>query len=372
MNKKNDPTSNRIQIKKLVRKQIRKMQEINWGDIPDDTGMRLLWGENQKFLDIYKEAVEKEINKINLYPSPTKQTLKEELAIYNKVMPGNIIPTNGSDEALELIAKVFIAEDDEVIMPLPSYPCFQSVSQMMGAKVVTVPLEKDFSLDANKLLKTVTQKTKIIWIANPNNPTGNLLLSEKQIKYLAKKVNCLLVVDECYFELGGITGATLIKTCPNLVVVRSFSKVFALAGARLGYLICNQEIASYLNRLQQTNQVFCVNRFAQAAAIAILRQPQLIKKSVADFLSLKQSFEIKLTQLPELEVVATKTTFCLVKILADKTAAQIKEQLKKQNIFIKDCSIYAGFGKQYMYLGVPKEEYQQKVVNNISKILREK
>ena len=202
MNKKNDPTSNRIQIKKLVRKQIRKMQEINWGDIPDDTGMRLLWGENQKFLDIYKEAVEKEINKINLYPSPTKQTLKEELAIYNKVMPGNIIPTNGSDEALELIAKVFIAEDDEVIMPLPSYQCFQSVSQMMGAKVVTVPLEKDFSLDANKLLKTVTQKTKIIWIANPNNPTGNLLLSEKQIKYLAKKVNCLLVVDECYFELG--------------------------------------------------------------------------------------------------------------------------------------------------------------------------
>lgn len=359
-------------ITQLVRKQIREMQEINWGDIPDTTGMRLLWGENQKFMQVYKEAVENEIEKINLYPSPTKQILKEELARYNKVDPENIIPTNGSDEALELISKVFIAENDEAIMPQPSYPCFESVSQMMGAKMVVVPLEKDFSLNVDQLLKAVTNKTKVVWIANPNNPTGNILLSEKQIGYIAEKISCLLVIDECYFELGGVTGASLIKKYPNLIVVRSFSKVFALAGARLGYLICNQEAAAYLNRLQQTNQVFCVNRFAQAAAIAILRQSQLIKESITEFQKLKQGFEAKLREIPQLEVLETKTTFCLTRIKSITTAAQLKEELKKEDIFVKDCSIYEGLGKQYMYLGIPQERYQQQVIKSISDVLKEK
>lgn len=356
-------------IYQLVRKQIQQMQEINWGDIPDNAGARLLWGENQKPLKIYKEAIKKEIGKINLYPSPTKQTLKEELARYNKVMPENIIPTNGSDEALELIAKVFITLNDEVIMPLPSYPCFESVSQMMGAKIITVPLEKDFSLDINRLLKPVTKKTKIVWIANPNNPTGNILLTKKQIEYVAKRVNCLLVVDECYFELGGVTGASLIKSYPNLIIVRSFSKIFALAGVRLGYLICNQEAATFLNRLQQTNQVFCVNRFALATSVAILRQPRLIKNSIAEFRALKRKFEVKLKQLNSIELLESKTTFCLVKINSSMTATQLKEQLKKQDIFIKDCSIYEGLGKQYIYLGIPQEKYQQKVIENIKNIL---
>jgi histidinol-phosphate aminotransferase len=360
-----------MNISQLVRKQIRKMEEINWGDIPDNTGSRLLWGENQKFLKIYREAVEKEIEKINLYPSPTKQILKKELARYNDVKPENIIPTNGSDEALELIAKVFISENDEIIMPIPSYPCFGSVSQMMGAKIVTVPLEKNFSLKINSLLKAVTKKTKIIWIANPNNPTGNLLLNKKQIELIAKKVNCLLVVDECYFELGGVTGASLIERYPNLIVVRSFSKIFALAGARLGYLICSKEAAAYLNRLQQTNQVFCVNRFAQAAGISILRQPQLITDSMIKFQSLKNTFEEKLKRLTQLNVLKTKTTFCLVKILSTKTAKQLKEQLGENNIFIKDCSMYEGLGKQFMYLGIPQKKYQTKIIKTINRLLEE-
>src|SRR3989344_2836749 len=355
-------------IIQLVRKQIQQMQEINWGDISDNIPLRLLWGENQKFFKVYRVAIEKEIDKINLYPSPTKQVLKKALASYNRIKPENIIPTNGSDEALELIAKVFISEKDEVTIQAPSYPCFESVSQMMGAKIVKVPLEQDFSLKVCKLLKSVTKKTKIIWMANPNNPTGNLLLSKKQIEYLLKKINCLLVVDECYFEFGGVTGASLISSYPNLIIVRSLSKVFALAGARLGYLICNGKVAVYINRLQQTNQVFCVNRFAQAAGIAILRKPQLIKNSIQEFLVLKRTFEEKLKQLPQLKILETKTSFCLVEIRSTVTAAQLKEQLKKQKIFIKDCSIYEGLGNQYIYLGIPQERYQQKVVESIKKI----
>lgn len=345
------------------------MQEINWGDVPDNNPLRLLWGENQKFFKIYKKAIENEIYNINLYPSPTKQILKEALARYNSVKPENIIPTNGSDEALELIAKVFITENDEVVIPIPSYPCFESVSLMMGAKIISVPLGKNFSLNTAAVLNATTNKTKIIWIANPNNPTGNLLLRKEQIEYVLKKINCLLVIDECYFELSGTTGVSLINKYPNLVIVRSFSKVFALAGARLGYLMCSKETATYLNRLQQTNQVFCVNRFAQAAAIALLRKPKQITDSILEFQSLKQSFESKLKQIRELEIIETNTTFCLIKILPNTSAAQVKEQLTKQDIFIKDCSIYEGLGKQFMYLGIPQEKYQQTVVECIRKIV---
>src|SRR5690242_3581193 len=119
-------------IDQLVRQQIKNMQEINWGEIPDNNPYRLLWGENQQALAIYKNAIVNEIQKINLYPSATKLRLREKIASYNNVSSDNIVLTNGSDEALELIAKVFLDPVDEVVIPSPSYPGFTSASEMMG------------------------------------------------------------------------------------------------------------------------------------------------------------------------------------------------------------------------------------------------
>jgi histidinol-phosphate aminotransferase len=169
-------------IDQLVRKQIKNMQEINWGEIPKNNPYRLLWGENQQSIAIYKDAIIKEIEKVNFYPSATKLRLRQKIALYNNVNPANIVLTNGSDEALELIAKVFLNPTDEVVTPSPSYPCFTTVSEMMGAKTITVKLEKDFSLDVEKLEGAITKRTKIIWIANPNNPTGNILFSKEQLE----------------------------------------------------------------------------------------------------------------------------------------------------------------------------------------------
>src|SRR6185369_14141365 len=264
----------------LVRTQIKRMREVNWGEIPDNNPYRLLWGENQQPINVYKNALGDEIKKINFYPSATKLGLKEKIADYNAVNPDSVVLTNGSDEAIELLAKVFLNSDDEVIIPSPSYPCFASVSEMMGAKIITVKLEKDFSVDGEKIVNAISRQTKIIWIANPNNPTGNILLTKIQIEDLAKKINCILVVDECYFELSQVTAAQLVKKCPNIIVTRSFSKIFGLAGARLGYIIANENVTKYLNRLQQANQVFSVNRFAYAAGMAIMSDTELIKESI--------------------------------------------------------------------------------------------
>ncbi len=357
-------------IDQLVRKQIKDMEEINWGEIPDDNPYRLLWGENQQSFAIYKDTIVKEIQKINLYPSATKLRLRQNIAKYNNVKAENIVLTNGSDEALELIAKVFLNPIDQVIIPSPSYPCFISVSQMMGAKITSVKLEKDFSLDETKLLNAVTNKTKIVWVANPNNPTGNILLTKAQIENLAKQINCLLVIDECYFELSQITATQLIKNYPNIIITRSFSKVFALAGARLGYIIANEIVTTYLNRLQQTNQVFGINRFAYAAGLAIISNISLIEKTIKRFQELKQEFERELQNI-SLEVIPTQTTFCLAKLSGKITGNVLKEKLGKRGIYIKDCSIYPNLGKEYIYLGIPQKQYQKKCIEEIKAALEE-
>lgn len=357
-------------IDQLVRKQIKIMQKINWGEIPDNNPYRLLWGENQQSIAVYKDAIMKEIEKINLYPSANKLRLRKKIAGYNNVSENNIVLTNGSDEALELIAKVFLNPLDEVVIPSPSYPCFTSVSEMMGAKVVNVNLENDFSLDTKKLKQAITKQTKIVWIANPNNPTGNILLSEKQIENIAEKPNCLFVIDECYFELSGITAAQLINRYPNVVVTRSFSKIFALAGARLGYIIANEKVTNYLNRLQQTNQVFSINRFAYAAGLAIMSDKKFIENSIKKFEELKSNFEYLLKKIP-LEVISTKTTFCLVKLPKIIAAQSLKEKLLQKNIYIKDCSLYPNLGKQFICLGVPQKQYQKFCVAKVKEALEE-
>jgi|GEM_PF-2359222 len=354
----------------LVRTQIKRMREVNWGEIPDNNPYRLLWGENQQPINVYKNALGDEIKKINFYPSATKLGLKEKIADYNAVNPDSVVLTNGSDEAIELLAKVFLNSDDEVIIPSPSYPCFASVSEMMGAKIITVKLEKDFSVDGEKIVNAISRQTKIIWIANPNNPTGNILLTKIQIEDLAKKINCILVVDECYFELSQVTAAQLVKKCPNIIVTRSFSKIFGLAGARLGYIIANENVTKYLNRLQQANQVFSVNRFAYAAGMAIMSDTELIKESINQFTLLKQSFEKLLQRIP-LTVFPTKTTFCLVKLPDNITGKSLKEKLANENIFIKDCSLYPNLGKQYIYLGIPKKQYQKIFIEKMKIALEE-
>ena len=359
-------------INQLVRKSILKIEKINWGNIPNDKGARLLWGENPIAPIGAVNAIRNEAIRVNFYPSPTKLILRKLLAKYNKVSPENIIITNGSDEAIELIAKVFISEKDQVIFPVPTFPVYKSASLMMGAKVKTIPLKKDFSLDIKKLFKLVNNKTKIIWIANPNNPTGNILLNQTEIQSLTTKLDCLLVIDECYFELVQVTAAGLVNNYPNIVVIRSFSKVFGLAGARLGYIIANKKTASYLNRLQLANQVFNVNRFAQAAAQEILKNPKIVRQLINKYNRQKQNFEKLLNQIESIRVIPTKTTFCLLKINEDISSTQLKEKLQKKDIYIKNCSLYQLLGEKYVYLGVPAEKYQQFVVNAIKKVVGEK
>ncbi len=355
-------------IDEFVRPQVRGMVAVDWGEVPDDSPYRLMWGENPQLLEVYREAVMSEIDRINLYPSPTKSKLRQKIAEYTGVKSDNIVCNNGSDEAIELLCRVFINDGDEIVLTSPTFPVYETSAQVMGGVARFVPLEADFSLDTDKLLAAVTPKTKMVWLANPNNPTGNLLVTKDQIEMLAQKLACILVIDECYFELACVTAASLVLSYPNVMVLRSFTKILGMAGARLGYVIADERVTDYLNRVQQTNQVFNINRFAQAGGIAILSRPDIIQQSIQVFTDLKDSFEKGLTS-AGLEVVPTVTTFCIAKLPSPATGKQLKDLLGKKGIYIKDCSIYAGFGTNYIFLGVPTSEYQEPCVAAIKEAL---
>ena len=359
-----------MDISQKVRPQIQEIKTTNWGEIPENSNFRLMFGENPFTLDECIMAIKQEVNKLNTYPSPTKEVLIKKIAKYNKILSENIVVTNGSDDGIELIAKVFINLKDEVIIPIPTFPVYESVSKMMGANIVGISLDKDFKLNTDELVKKVNKSTKIIWIANPNNPTGNILISKDRIEWLLKKVpNIFVVIDECYFELSEITAKDLIKKYNNLIILRSFSKIFGLAGLRLGYIISNPTIVSYCKALQQNNQPFSVNRFALAAGIAVMDNLTKISKIIKEYKETKNYFEKKIRQIKGAEVLLTITTFSLIKLPEQFSALFIKNELIKKRIYIKDCSIYSGLGSRYIYLGIPKKNAQQKIIKELAKII---
>lgn len=359
-----------MNISNKVRSTIQNIKVTSWGEIPENSDFRLMFGENPFIWEQGISAIKNEIDNINIYPSPTKRDLINKIAKYNSVSPENIVVTNGSDDGIELIAKIFINLNEEVVIPTPTFPVYESVSNMMGANIVNIPLNDNFELNLNNLVKKVNKVTKIIWIANPNNPTGNILVLKSKIEWLLKKApNTIVVIDECYFELSQITAKELVQKYNNLIILRSFSKIFGLAGLRLGYIITNPDIAFYCNALQQNNQPFSVNRFALASGNAIMSNLTKINDMIEKYKTIKEKFEKNLSNIKGLKIIPTYTTFSLIKLPNFCSASKVKNELTKKGIYIKDCSIYKGLGPRYIYLGVPKQNVQESFIKELAKII---
>ena len=139
-----------MDISRKVRSQIREIKTTNWGEIPENSDSRLMFGENPFIWDECIAAIKQEVGKINTYPSPTKEALVNKIARYNNILPENVVITNGSDDGIELLAKIFIDNGDQVIIPNPTFPVYESASKMMGAKTVRISLERDFKLNLIK------------------------------------------------------------------------------------------------------------------------------------------------------------------------------------------------------------------------------
>ena len=217
-------------------------------------------------------AMQEACTRVNRYPDPQWRELTAAISDETGVPQHRIVMGNGSDEAIVSAGRLAVSEGDEVIVPVPSFPSYNNTAALNGGSLVKVPVKADGSNDIDAMIAAATSKTRLVFAASPNNPTGNILTSA-EVERLALGVpdTALLILDEAYYEFGIHAGGedhldVMRKRSGPWAVFRTFSKAYGLAGIRVGYILAgSDEIAS---AFQKVRSVFNVNVVAQAGALA--------------------------------------------------------------------------------------------------------
>ncbi len=232
-----------------------------------------------------KAAVKACAEDIFLYPDPDSFNLRTALAKYHGLLPQQFIFGTGSDGLIELICKTFLGEGDESIMPTPSFSLYALNVLSAGATPVSVPLDENWQYSPLSMLPYITERTRVIWLCNPNNPTGGIFSGREQAEFLARvPENVLVVIDEAYYEYACFAenfpdSLAELKNRKNVLILRTFSKIYGLAGLRVGYGMGD---AALICELEKTRPPFNVCTPAQAAAEASLADGDFVTRSLAE------------------------------------------------------------------------------------------
>ena len=228
-----------------------------------------------------KDVLQSEFSELARYPDGAGFTLREALAKRHGVASKQITIGNGSNDVLDMIARVFLSPGFQSVFSQHAFAVYPIASMSVGADLVAVPAV-EFGHDLHAMLNAITDKTRVVWIANPNNPTGTWL-NEAELMHFVEQVpsDVMIVIDEAYSEyvhLDDYPDATQwITRFPNVIVTRTFSKAFGLAALRVGYSVSHPDVADLLNRVRQP---FNVNSFAQAGAVAALDDDEYLAESI--------------------------------------------------------------------------------------------
>jgi histidinol-phosphate aminotransferase len=316
------------------------------------------WGASPKAL----AALTQQINNIHLYPDGNAYYLKQSLAEQLSIQQDNIIIGNGSDELIKMIAETFINPGDEIIIPDPTFSEYEFAAKVMGGKAIKVKT-KEFRIDLMTTLKQVTEKTKLVFICNPNNPTGTIVLKAELESFLSQLPEKIIVVfDEAYYEYveneNYVSGINYITQRENTIVLRTFSKIYGLAGLRIGYGIANKRLIGLINRVREP---FNTNSLAQVAAVASLNDDAYREKCKELNLLGKQWLYQELEKL-KLNYIPSETNFVLIDVKRD--ASVIYEKLLKEGVIIRSC---ASFGlPNYIRVTIGKPEENLRFIQTLT------
>jgi histidinol-phosphate aminotransferase len=282
-------------------------------------------------------AMQKAIAGVNLYPDGNAFYLKQKLAAKLGVEPVNLVLGNGSNEIIEFVGHALLAPGDDVVVSQFCFAVYPIVTKLFGANLVTVPAKK-YGHDLPAMLRAITPRTKIIFVANPNNPTGTLAPREEVIKFVNDVPDdVLLVVDEAYVEFlnDSLDLVSLVRlgTRKNLILMRTFSKIYGLAGLRIGYGIGNPEFIAALEKIRQP---FNINLLAQTAALAALDDVEHVRKTRANNFAGLKFFEQAFRKL-KLEYVPSHANFILVRV---GDGQRVFEALQRQGVIVRPMGGY--------------------------------
>ncbi len=277
---------------------------------------------------------------INLYPDPQAHDLRIALARHFQVPPDWVFVGNGEDGVIRNLCVTYLDEGDEVVVSRSSFPVYDISTQVMRAKIVKAPLAPDLRCDLAGMARAITERTKIVFVCNPNNPTGTIShAAELAALMAAVPERVLVVIDEAYFEFVDDPDFPdslryVREGRPNVIVLRSFSKTYGMAGLRLGYGIAQPEL---LTPLYSTAESFPVNRLALIAGLAALEDPDYVRQTV-DTVRTGLAYLYPEFDRLGLRYVRSQANFVLVEI--GTAAREVIELLLRQGVIVRPCSGY--------------------------------
>jgi histidinol-phosphate aminotransferase len=278
-------------------------------------------------------AIKDSLNNLNRYPDDSCYYLKKKLAKRLGFSPSNLVIGNGSDEIIALALQAFLNPGEEVVIARPTFLIYGIVAKIAGARIKYVPL-KGLRYDLEAMANAVTRKTKLIFISNPDNPTGTYVTKDEVILFLSRIPKGVIVYfDEAYFEFvdfPDFPDTSKLINKRNIITTRTFSKIYSLAGLRIGYGLANKKIIDYLNRVREP---FNVNSIAQVAALAALDDRHHVKQTLKMVKDGKKYIYAQLKNLG-LRYTPSATNFILIDL--GKKAHTIFSKLLKQGIIVRD------------------------------------
>ena len=311
-------------------------------------------------------AIENVLMEVARYPDGNGYALKSALAQRFGVGLEQIVLGNGSNDVLELVAHAFLSPTADAVFSQYAFAVYPLATQAVGARGIEIPA-RDFGHDLKAMLEGLTERTRVVFIANPNNPTGTLLDAEELLHFIEQVPHSVLVVlDEAYTEyLPEQVRADSIgwlKRFPNLVVTRTFSKAFGLAGLRVGFALAHPEVAALLNRVRQP---FNVNALAQAAAIAAMEDEAFLAHGVEINRAGMAQLTVGFARLG-IEYIPSYGNFVCCKV---GDAARLNYSLLKQGVIVRPVANYGM--PEYLRVSIGLEQENEKFLQALEKALKE-
>ena len=268
-------------------------------------------------------------DRYHIYPDPQQVALRAALARYTGVPAEWLLAGAGSDELIDLLVRLLVEPGDRVLDAVPTFLMYSFFTQIQGGEVVAVSRRADYGVDVPAILAAIDERTRLICLASPNNPTANTVPRSDVLRLLDTDI--VVVVDEAYYEFSGETVADLVPEHENLVVLRTFSKWAGLAGMRVGYAIASPNLLRYLWKMKQP---YNVNVAAQVAAAAAVEDMGHIRLTIAALQAERQRLMAVLERTPYLRPLPSQANFIFCHV-EGRDARALRDDLRQRGIFIR-------------------------------------
>ncbi|VVB54380.1 Aromatic-amino-acid aminotransferase 2 [uncultured archaeon] len=308
-------------------------------------------------------AIKEKAGRVNLYPQADALELRSAIGNYAGYPASNIVVSgNGMDGIFDTIMRLFMSPGAESIIPLPTFSYYEISTLANGGKPVFVDRCPDFSISPEKILGKVNENTSLIFLCSPNNPSGNSI-SEKDVRKILDSVDAIVFIDEAYVEFADSSITGLVSEYENLIVGRTFSKAFGLAGMRMGYAIVPEWIARVYMKVMTP---FSMDFLSTAAGLAALEDREYLKKSIETVKNGRIQLSGALGSL--CKVYPSDANFIMIDV-SPRSAKEVSESLLRKGIIIRDCTSFRGAGKSLIRISVGTEVQNEKVITAFREIL---